>query len=188
MRSNRVALVFPLVFAIAACADEAPITTGPSALVPEAREDARGAVTPRAAASSPTIVDVALSVNAATGEFSTLIAAVLRAGIATELSARGQRTVFAPTDAAFAKLGLDEATIETVPVGALTEILLYHVAPGRREAASVVTADRIRMANGGFTRIRLEGGAAYINESQIIGTDVAASNGIIHVIDTVLIP
>nr|NIX25275.1 fasciclin domain-containing protein [Actinomycetota bacterium] len=153
-----------------------------------AAASSRGAVQPRAAATSPTIVDVALAVNEETGEFSTLIAAVLAADLADELSARGQRTVFAPTDAAFAALDLNADNIGEVPVEDLTEILLYHIAPGRRDSGEVVDSDRIRMANGSFTTISLDGGTAYINESAIVAVDVEASNGIIHVIDGVLLP
>jgi transforming growth factor-beta-induced protein len=153
-------------------------------------EDAVEARAPESmrAASSPTIVDVAMSVNAETGEFSTLIAAVVAAGLVDALSATGQRTVFAPTDAAFAELGLDASTVGELATEVLTEILLYHVATGRRSAADVVSSDRIRMANGGFTTIRTEAGEAYINDARIVATDVEASNGLIHVIDTVLAP
>ncbi len=165
-----------------ACAD--PATVEPVA--PGEAEAARVAAV--RAASSPTIVDVALSVNAETGEFSTLIAAVVAADLVGPLSAVGQRTVFAPTDAAFLDLGLDASNIGDLPKDALTNILLYHVAPGRRDSGSVVTSDRIRMSNGGFTRIRVEGGAAYINDAQILLTDVEARNGMIHVIDSVLLP
>jgi transforming growth factor-beta-induced protein len=186
MKSIRL-LVLPMVLAVSACTEEMP--TLPAALAqPGEPVEGRGAVTPSAPAPEPTIVDVALSVNSQTGEFSTLIAAVLRAGIAGELSARGQRTVFAPTDAAFAKLGLDATNIDTVPVDALTGILLYHVSPGRRNAASVVNANRIVMASGGFTTVRREGGSVFIDGARIIATDVEASNGLIHVIDAVLIP
>jgi transforming growth factor-beta-induced protein len=104
------------------------------------------------------------------------------------LSAVGQRTVFAPTDAAFAELGLDAGNIGTLPKAALTNILLYHVAPGRRLAADVVSSNRIRMSNGGFTTIRLQAGEALINDSRIVLTDVEAANGVIHVIDAVLLP
>jgi uncharacterized surface protein with fasciclin (FAS1) repeats len=149
--------------------------------------EARAAASQRSA-SSPTIVDVALAVNAESGEFSTLIAAVVSADLVAALSAVGQRTVFAPTDAAFAELGLDADNIGDLPGDALKDILLYHVAPGRRYAADVVSSDRIRMVNGGFTRIELRGGAAYINDSQIVVTDVEASNGVIHIIDAVLLP
>jgi hypothetical protein len=121
------------------------------------------------------------------GEFSTLIAAVVSADLVKALSAVGQRTVFAPTDAAFGALGLDASNVGDLPKDVLESILLYHVAPGRRYAADVVSSDRIRMSNGGVTTIRVENGAAYINDSQIVVTDVEASNGVIHVIDAVLL-
>jgi uncharacterized surface protein with fasciclin (FAS1) repeats len=165
-----------------ACSDSA---TAP--LVAGEASEARAAASQRPA-SSPTIVDVALAVNAETGEFSTLIAAVVSADLLDALSAVGQRTVFAPTDAAFAELGLDAGNIGDLPKDALTNILLYHVTTGRRDAESVVSSSRIRMANGGFTTISLMDGAAYINDSQIVITDVEASNGIIHVIGGVLLP
>jgi uncharacterized surface protein with fasciclin (FAS1) repeats len=181
-RSRLMVLVLPALM-LGACADAepmAPTTEG---------ADAAGARGGQAAANrTPTVVEVALAVNAETGEFSTLIAAVLAGQLAGELSANGQRTVFAPTDAAFAELGLNAGNISTLPVGALRNILLYHVSPGRRDAASVVTADRLRMASGGFTRITLREDGAYINESRIVLTDIAAANGIIHVIDRVLLP
>jgi uncharacterized surface protein with fasciclin (FAS1) repeats len=166
-----------------ACAD-AP-ATGP--LKADDALESRAAASLRMA-ESPTIVDVAVMVYAETGEFSTLIAAVVAADLVDALSAVGQRTVFAPTDAAFAELGLDSGNIGELPVDVLTDILLYHVAPGRRYAADVVSSTRIRMSNGGFTTIRLEGGEAYVNGSQIVLTDVEATNGVIHVIDAVLLP
>jgi uncharacterized surface protein with fasciclin (FAS1) repeats len=139
-------------------------------------------------AASPTIVDVALAENARSGEFSTLIAAVVAADLAGALSAVGQRTVFAPTDAAFAAIGLDATSVVTLPKETLASILLYHVAPGRRDAESVVSSRQIRMSAGGFTRISLRDGGAYINDARIVATDIAATNGIIHVIDGVLLP
>jgi transforming growth factor-beta-induced protein len=166
----------------AACAESpvAPLEVG-SAVASRAPASQRQAT-------SPTIVDVALAVNAESGEFSTLIAAVVAADLVGALSAVGQRTVFAPTDAAFAELGLDAGNIGTLPKAALTNILLYHVAPGRRLAADVVSSNRIRMSNGGFTTIRLQAGEALINDSRIVLTDVEAANGVIHVIDAVLLP
>jgi uncharacterized surface protein with fasciclin (FAS1) repeats len=187
MRTHHILLAFPLALTLGACSADTTATEALPLLQP-VEVESRGAVKPTAVAASPTIVDVALSVNAETGEFSTLIAAVLAAGLADELSARGQRTVFAPTDAAFAELELDAVTVGALPVETLRTILLYHVAPGRRSAADVVAADRIRMANGGFTRIRVMDGAAYINDATIVATDVEATNGVIHVIDTVLLP
>ena len=135
-----------------------------------------------------TIVDVALAINEDTGEFSTLIAAILAADLAPALSGNGQLTVFAPTDEAFAKLDLNADNIGDVPVADLTGILLYHVAKGRRMAEDVVSSEQIRMLNGERTMIKLMDGGAYINDSMIVATDVPADNGVIHVIDTVLLP
>ena len=135
-----------------------------------------------------TIVDVALAVNAESGEFSTLIAAVVAADLVDALSGNGQLTVFAPTDEAFAKLDLNADNIGEMDQDALTGILLYHVAKGRRMAEDVVSSDQIRMLNGRRTMISLMDGGAYINDSMIVATDVPADNGVIHVIDTVLLP
>jgi len=135
-----------------------------------------------------TIVDVAKGINADSGEFSTLIAAVVAADLVGALSGNGQLTVFAPTDDAFAKLELNADNIGDVPVADLTDILLYHVAKGRRMAADVVSSEQIKMLNGSRTAISLNDEGAFINDSMIIGTDVPADNGIIHVLDTVLIP
>jgi transforming growth factor-beta-induced protein len=135
-----------------------------------------------------TIVDVALAVNEDSGEFSTLIAALVAADLVDALSGNGQLTVFAPTDEAFAKLDLNADNIGDMDMDALTNILLYHVAKGRRMAESVVSSDQIRMLNGERTMISLMDGGAYINDSMIVATDVPADNGVIHVIDTVLLP
>jgi uncharacterized surface protein with fasciclin (FAS1) repeats len=136
------------------------------------------------------IVDVAVAVNSSgdyEGAFDTLITAVLCAdpAVAATLSQRGQYTVFAPTDDAFGLLGLDAANVCSVlDQATLTEVLLYHVAKGRRDAASVTSSDSIRMLNGEFTAID----GATIDGNNIIVTDVPASNGIIHAIDGVLLP
>jgi uncharacterized surface protein with fasciclin (FAS1) repeats len=137
------------------------------------------------------IVDVAVAANAEGGAyegvFDTLITAVLCAdpAVAATLSQRGQYTVFAPTDDAFALAGLNPSNVcSTFDQATLTEVLLYHVAKGRRDAASVTTSDSIRMLNGEFTAID----GATIDGRNIIVTDVPASNGIIHAIDGVLLP
>lgn len=135
-----------------------------------------------------TIVDVALSVNAETGEFSTLIAALQSAGLVGALDGKGQFTVFAPTDAAFAKLGLNAENIGTLDKATLRNILLYHVARGARYAEDVADSSRIRMLNRGFTFVTVSGSSVFINDAQILTADVKASNGVIHVIDTVLLP
>jgi transforming growth factor-beta-induced protein len=139
-------------------------------------------------APSPTIVDILLQANAQYGEFSTLIAAVVAADLVGPLSSRGQGTVFAPTDAAFAALGLNAGNVGELPKEDLINILGYHIAPGRRDAAAVVGLDRLRMANGQWTDIRVVNGEVFINDARIIATDIAATNGIVHVIDGVLLP
>lgn len=143
------------------------------------------ATAPAQASRGPTIVGAALAVNAETGEFSTLIAAVSRAGLVGTLDGRRQFTVFAPTDAAFAKLGLNAGNIDTVPLDALKNILLYHVAPGERFAADVLAADKVRMLNQQFAPV---GPGATIAGANIIATDIDVSNGVIHVVDAVLLP
>lgn len=138
--------------------------------------------------SEPTIVGVAVAVNGQSGEFSTLIAALQAAGLVDALNGKGQFTVFAPTDAAFAKLGLDASNVGSLPKDTLTNILLYHVARGERVAADVVSASQIRMLNKGFVTVSAGPEGVFVNSSQIIATDVQASNGVIHIIDTVLLP
>lgn len=143
-----------------------------------------------AAPPGPTIVDVAIAAN--TGQFDTLIAAVLAAdpAVLATLSGNGQYTVFAPTDDAFAELGLNPGNVGTaLDQATLTSILLYHVAPGRRDSTQVLKSRRINTLNGGF--LRQSGGVLTDNQKRtanIIVTDVAAANGIIHVIDRVVLP
>jgi uncharacterized surface protein with fasciclin (FAS1) repeats len=141
-----------------------------------------------APAQPETVVDAAIAVNESTGEFSTLIAALVAADLVDTLSGTGPFTVFAPTDAAFAELNLNASNIGSVPVETLTAILLYHVAPARRDAASVTSATSITMVSGGSADISVTSAGAFINDAQIVQTDVVASNGIIHVIDAVLMP
>lgn len=142
--------------------------------------------------SEPTIVEIALSVNAQTGEFSTLIAALSSAGLVDALNGRGQFTVFAPTDAAFAALGLNAGNIGSLDTATLTDILLYHVSRGRNFSDAVLDKQRIRMMNGDFTFVTVNADGAFINDSQLLAAagliDIAASNGVIHVIDAVLLP
>lgn len=143
----------------------------------------------------PSLVDVVVKLNgpggAAEGLFDTLIAAVLVADPAVlgTLSSYGQHTVFAPTDDAFAALGLDESNVGDLDQTVLTQILLYHVSPGRRAANSVTNKRRIRMLFGGFLKQR--DGVLTDNtggNSTIIVTDQIAENGIIHAIDSVVLP
>jgi uncharacterized surface protein with fasciclin (FAS1) repeats len=131
-----------------------------------------------------TIVEVA----ADAGTFSTLLAAATAAGLVETLSGPGPFTVFAPTDAAFAALpaGTVEALLEDIET--LTAILLYHVVAGEVTAEQVVTLTEATTVNGQSVSIMAHDGAVMINNATVIAADVRASNGIIHVIDTVLLP
>ncbi len=140
------------------------------------------------------IVDVAIEINEETGEFSTLIAALLAAdpAVIETLGGNGQFTVFAPTDAAFAELGLDEDNIGELDQDFLTDVLLYHVAYGRLYAEDVLEKEQIntlRRGRDGF--LMQDGGVLTDNlgrEANIIAIDVEAANGVIHVIDAVVLP
>ena len=130
------------------------------------------------------IVEVAV----ADGRFTTLAAALEAAGLVETLKGEGPFTVFAPTDEAFAKLpaGTVEALLKDIP--ALTNILLYHVVEGKVMAADAVKLDKAKMVSGKEVMIRVEGDKVFVNDSQVILTDIQASNGVIHVIDAVLLP
>jgi len=137
------------------------------------------------------IADIAIAASQGNpGEFKTLVAAVVAAdpAVLKAISSQRQLTVFAPTDAAFAKLGLNAGNIGSLPKATLTAILLYHVAPGARFAEDVVGSTRIRTLNKGFLAVSLRADGAYVNDSKILVTDIKASNGVIHVIDSVLLP
>ena len=131
------------------------------------------------------IVDIAV----ADGRFTTLVAALQAADLAGTLSGEGPFTVFAPTDDAFAALpeGTVEGLLEDIP--ALTDILLYHVLGGYAPASKVVELDAATTLQGKNVDITIdEDGNVFINDAQVIITDIMANNGVIHVIDTVLIP
>ena len=137
-----------------------------------------------------TIVDTAIAVNASTGEFDELIAAVVRAGLVDALDGRRQLTVFAPTDAAFEQLyaALGVGGVDDIPVATLRAVLLHHVAPGERFSGDVVASTRVRTLNRDFVFPSVSGGSAYVDGARILLADVDASNGVIHVIDSVLLP
>ena len=139
----------------------------------------------------PNIVDVAVYANSPEGPypgaFDTLIAAVGAAdpAVAATLTGNGQHTVFAPTDSAFAAIGLYPDNIDDVPQDALTQILLYHVTNGRRDAADVTTSSQLRTLQRGFIQVD---GTVLNGDVNILVTDVFAANGVIHAIDGVLMP
>jgi len=130
------------------------------------------------------IVDIAV----ADGRFTTLVTALQAAELVETLSGEGPFTVFAPTDDAFNKLpeGTIEALLEDIPT--LTDILLYHVVSGEVLAEDVVMLEEAETLLGENVDIKVEGDAVMINDAQVIITDILADNGVIHVIDTVLLP
>jgi transforming growth factor-beta-induced protein len=145
---------------------------------------------PVAARGGSTIVETAVAVNAQTGEFDHLIAAVVRTNLVSTLDGHRQFTVFAPTDAAFERLfaALGVSSVDQIPVDTLRSVLLYHVAPGNRDSSAVLDSSRIRTLSKGFLTPSVHDGSAWINGARIVVPDVHASNGVIHVIDEVLLP
>jgi transforming growth factor-beta-induced protein len=125
----------------------------------------------------------------AAGNFETLVAAVSAAGLADALSGEGPFTVFAPTDEAFA--ALPEGTVEALledPEGDLTQILLYHVLSGQVMAADVTDGLEAETLQGSTVSFTISDGVVLINGATIIATDIETSNGVIHVIDAVILP
>ncbi|MFZ6035822.1 MAG: fasciclin domain-containing protein [Patescibacteria group bacterium] len=132
---------------------------------------------------SQTIVEIAQNA----GTFNTLVTALQTAGLVETLSGTGPFTVFAPTDAAFAKLGQDTIDELLNDVPRLTKILTYHVVSGKVMAADVVTLESAKTLEGSTVSIDASNGVR-VNESNVTQTDITGSNGVIHVIDAVLIP
>jgi uncharacterized surface protein with fasciclin (FAS1) repeats len=147
----------------------------------------QGASAYEAKAKAPTdIVDTAV----AAGSFKTLATALAAAGLVDTLKGPGPFTVFAPTDEAFAKLpaGTLESLLKPENKAKLAGILTYHVVPGKVMAADVVKLTSAKTVNGQSVKIAVDGGKVRIDGANVVKTDVAASNGVIHVIDTVLLP
>lgn len=134
------------------------------------------------------IVDTA----AGAGSFKTLVAAVKAAGLVDTLKGEGPFTVFAPTDEAFAKLpeGTVESLLKPENKDKLVAILTYHVIPGKAMAADVVKLDgkSVKSVQGGEIQVKVDGETVKANDAKVIKTDIACSNGVIHVIDTVILP
>jgi len=122
------------------------------------------------------------------GSFKTLATALTEAGLVETLQGDGPFTVFAPTDEAFAKL--PKGTVESLlkDKEALSNILLYHVVSGNVMANDVVKLDKATTISKNDVKVRVVDGKVFINESLVTTADVEASNGVIHIIDTVLIP
>ncbi|MEP9387864.1 fasciclin domain-containing protein [Mesorhizobium sp. KR9-304] len=139
-----------------------------------------------ALASGKDIVDTAVEA----GQFNTLAAALTAAGLVDTLKGAGPFTVFAPTDEAFAKLpaGTVENLLKPENKQQLTDILTYHVVSGKVMAADVAGMDEAKSVNGKMIDVEAAGGSVKVSGATVTATDIAASNGVIHVIDTVILP
>ena len=184
MKTKLFALSAILALVVAACGgddDEAAETTAaPATTTTEAMEEAME----DEAMTEDTIVDVAVN-----NEFNTLVAAVQAAGLVETLQGDGPFTVFAPTDEAFA--ALPEGTLDSLLADpeALAEILTYHVVSGSVLAEDVVGLDSATTVQGDDIAIEVVDGGVVLNGSaNVVATDVKASNGVVHVIDAVILP
>jgi uncharacterized surface protein with fasciclin (FAS1) repeats len=137
------------------------------------------------AASAANIVDTAKA-----GNFPTLVAALRAAGLVETLKVSGPFTVFAPTEEAFAKLppGTLETLLKPENKARLRSILLYHVVPGKVLSEAVMELDSVRTAEGQTVAVKTVNGDLMVNNARVRRPDIAASNGVIHVIDAVLFP
>lgn len=131
----------------------------------------------------PTIVDIAVQA----GSFNTLVQAVQAAGLVETLSGQGPFTVFAPTDEAFAQIPQDTLQAVLANKEQLTAILTYHVAPGKLMAADVVRSNQLQTVQGQSITVSTDGGVK-VDDANVVQTDIEADNGVIHVIDKVIMP
>jgi len=179
-RSLAIAAV-PMALLAAGCADDTDTADTTTTEAP-ATTDAPAASD---AAATGTIVDVA----AANPDFSTLVELVGAAGLADALSGPGPFTVFAPSNEAFAKV--DKATLDSLaadPTGALADVLQLHVVSGKIMAADAVAADgtSIETLGGGMLKVEVVDGDVMVGGAKVVTTDIEASNGVIHVLDSVI--
>jgi len=184
-----VVLVFGLI--LAACSPQAtpqptPVLTEESMDAPTPEPTEAPMEEPTEVPQSPTIVDIAVE----DGRFTTLVQALQSAGLVETLQGEGPFTVFAPTDDAFA--ALPEGALDNLLAdkAALQNVLLYHVVEGSVLAADVVGLDgqSVETLSGEPIQISVEGDAVMINNAQVVITDIETSNGVIHVVDSVLLP
>ena len=162
----------------------AAVTAVAVAAVGPASAGARAEVNAVPASAKKDIVDTAV----AAGNFDTLAALLKQAGLVKTLKGKGPYTVFAPTDKAFSKV--PKATLDALAKdkAKLRSVLLYHVAKGKLTASKVVKRSSIKTLNGQRVRVRVRDGKVFVGGARVITPDVAASNGVIHVINKVLIP
>ncbi len=140
-------------------------------------------MTHSAPAAKADIVDTAV----AAGQFNTLAKALTEAGLIDTLKSAGPFTVFAPTDAAFAKIPADQLNALLADKAALTKVLTYHVVAGRVMAADV-RSGQVDTVEGQPISVRASQAGVQVNGAHVIKTDIVASNGVIHVIDAVMLP
>ncbi len=180
MRRSRLMKTLPLLPALGLLAFATPADACTKCKCKADKPDQKQAVSVKA-----DIVDTAV----AAGQFNTLAAALQAAGLVDALKGEGPFTVFAPTDAAFAKL--PEGTVETLlkpeNKALLTAILTYHVVPGNLQATDVVNADKLVTLNGQKIDLSTDDGVK-VDGATVVKTDIATSNGTIHVIDKVIMP
>lgn len=141
---------------------------------------------PAKAAGTKDIVDTAI----AAGDFKTLVAAIKAAGLVDTLKGTGPFTVFAPTDEAFAKLpaGTLDELLKPENKDKLVSILTYHVVSGDVMSSDVVKLNSAKTLNGKDLTIKTEKGKVYVDNAQVVKPDIKASNGVIHVVNTVMLP
>jgi len=186
------AAVLAIALTTAACGNDDTETGAAAAAPASSSATATPSPSPSESMAGSDIVDTAV----AAGDFTTLAAALEAAGLVETLKGEGPFTVFAPTDAAFAKL--PAGTVETLlkdPKGDLTQILTYHVVPGKVLAADVVKLDgqKVTTVQGGDLTVGVDGDKVSLTDAagntvNVTATDIEASNGVIHVIDGVLMP
>lgn len=136
------------------------------------------------AAPAKDIVETAV----AAGSFKTLATALKAAGLIETLKGKGPFTVFAPTDEAFAKIPKAQLDALLKDAKALAAVLTYHVVAGKVMAADVVTLKEAKTVNGASAKIMVAGGKVMVDGANVVKTDIVASNGVIHVIDAVIMP
>jgi uncharacterized surface protein with fasciclin (FAS1) repeats len=124
----------------------------------------------------------------AAGQFTTLASLLKKAGLAGTLQGKGPFTVFAPTDAAFAKVPKSTLNALAKDKAKLRAVLLYHVASGRVPASKVVKLESVKTLNGARARVRVSSGKVFVGGARVTSPDVMASNGVIHVVNKVLLP
>ena len=181
-----------LAFTVVGCSD----SMSPAAPTPMASDSGLSSGSDAAKGGRAALPTIAGTAVASAPEFTTLVAALSKAGLVETFNGKQQYTVFAPTNAAFdaaagallgtGKTGMD--LVNALSVEKLTQVLVYHVAQGDRRAQGVISSGQVRMLDGNFAPITSANGKYYIAGAEILATDIIASNGIIHVIGFVMVP